>query len=55
MLEPREREQSTADKEFKWTFIPPLALHFGGVHQTMIKLAKKVIYAVLGNNDVNDD
>ena len=26
----------------KWSFIPSTALHFGGVHETMIKPAKKL-------------
>ena len=47
--------KSTADKGIKWTFNPPLAPHFGGVHETMIKSAKKAIYAVLGNADINDE
>ena len=47
--------KSTADKGIKWTFNPPYAPHFGGVHETMIKSAKKAIYAVLGNADVNDE
>ena len=36
-------------------FIPPLEPNFGGVHETMIKSAKKAIRAVLGNADVNDE
>ena len=29
--------------------------HFGGVHETMNKAAKKAIYAILGKSDVNDE
>ena len=39
----------------KWRFNPPLAPHFGGAHESMIKAAKKVVQAVLGNADVTDE
>ena len=54
-LDTKKIEKSTADKGIKWTFIPPHGPHFGGVHETMIKSAKRAIYAVLGNADVNDE
>lgn len=47
--------ESTANKGVKWTFNPPLAPHFGGVHETMIKSAKKAISAILGNADITDE
>ena len=36
-------------------FNPPAAPHFGGAHEIMVKAAKKAIYAVLSNSDVNDE
>ena len=54
-IDVKKVKNSTADKGVKWTFNPPLAPHFGGVHESMIKSAKKAIGAVLGNADVNDE
>ena len=33
----------------------PLAPRFGGVHETMIRAAKRAVNAVLGNADVTDE
>ena len=40
-LEKDRIEDSTANKWIKWHFNPPLAPHFGGVHESMIKSAKR--------------
>ena len=44
-----------AKKGVKWNFNPPLAPHFGVVHETMIKAAKRAAYAILGNASVTDE
>lgn len=48
-------EKSAANKGIKWSFNPPSAPHFGGVHETMIKSAKRATYAILGSADVTDE
>ena len=54
-LDKEKIKQSGADRGIKWTFNPPLAPHFGGVHESMIKSAKRAIKAVLGNANVTDE
>ena len=48
-------KQSTANKGIIGNFNPPMAPHFGGVHESMIKSAKRAINAILGNADVTDE
>ena len=46
---------SVANKGVKWHFNPPLAPHFGGAHESMIKSAKRAINAILGQADIDEE
>ena len=48
-------QDSTANDGVKWQFNPPLAPHFSGVHEIMIKAAKKAIKSILGEADITDE
>ena len=39
----------------QWQFDPPVAPHFGGVFESMIKSAKRALKSILGNADVTDE
>ena len=54
-LDQEKITKSTANQGINWKFNPPLAPHFGGVHESMIKAAKRAIHAILGNADITDE
>ena len=47
--------RSTANQGIKWKYISPAAPHFGGVHESMIKAAKKSLKVILGNAEIKDE
>ena len=44
-----------ANKGIKWNWNPCLGSHFGGVFESLIKVAKKILKAIVGNAGLNDD
>ena len=54
-LDKSKIEKSAANNGIKWHFNPPLGPHFGGVHETMIKAAKRAIYGILSKADITDE
>lgn len=54
-LDREKIQEKTACYGIKWHFNPPLAPHFSGVHDVMIKAAKKAIYAILSSAGVTDE
>ena len=48
-------QRQTADPQTSWRFNPPAAPHFGGVHETLVKSAKRAISAILKNAEVTDE
>ncbi|XP_052820244.1 uncharacterized protein LOC128246076 [Mya arenaria] len=55
LFDDKEIIKRTADKGIDWQFNPPLAPHWGGVHEIMIKAAKRAIFAILHGADVTDE
>ena len=45
----------TSSHGVTWHWNPPQGPHFGGVFESMIKSAKRAIYAVLKDADINDE
>jgi len=45
----------TSNRGVTWHWNPPLAPHFGGVFESMIKSAKRVISAILRDAEINNE
>ena len=54
-LNKKKRQHATLSYGVNWHFNPPLVPHFSGVHEIMIKAAKKAIYAILNCADITDE
>ncbi|XP_052218275.1 uncharacterized protein LOC127835894 [Dreissena polymorpha] len=48
-------KESAANRGIQWFFNPPVAPHWGGVHEIMIKSAKRAISAILTSADISDE
>ncbi|XP_067667337.1 uncharacterized protein [Haliotis asinina] len=54
-LDTEKVKSSLANRGVTWKFNPPHAPSFGGVFESMIKAAKRAIYAILGSGDITDE
>ena len=54
-MDQEKLQRLTSNKGSNWQFNPPEASHFGGVFKRMIKAAKRAIYVVLKEADVDDE
>ena len=54
-LDRDQLQRMTSNRSVTWHWNPPLAPHFGGVFESMIKLAKRAISAILRDADINDE
>ena len=54
-LDQNKVQDTTSSHRINWHFNPPAGPHFSGVHEIMIKAAKKAIYAILGSADITDE
>lgn len=46
---------NAASIEIRWNWKPSLGSHFGGVFDSLVKVAKKSLKAVIGNAGLTDD
>ena len=54
-LDKKKLQDATVSHGVTWHFNPPLTPPFSGVHEIMIKAAKKAIYAILNCADIMDE
>jgi hypothetical protein len=54
-LDEEKIKRKTGVQGVRWLFNPPAAPHFGGAHEILVKAAKKAIYSVLNDSDINDE
>jgi len=50
-----QQTQHYRGKGIQWFFNPPIAPHFGGVYEIMVKATKRALYATIGTGDLNEE
>ncbi|XP_022795745.1 uncharacterized protein LOC111334309 [Stylophora pistillata] len=58
LVQAMDQEQITGDvgnDGIKWNWNPPLGSHFGGVLESLVKVAKKTLKAIVGNARLTND
>jgi hypothetical protein len=51
----RETETYREGKGIRWHFNPPMAPHFGGVFEIIVKATKRALYATIGKADLKEE
>ena len=46
---------NVADNGLRWNWNPLLGSHFGGVFESLVKVAKKTLKVIVGNAGLTDD
>ena len=54
-MDKRKITEDAAIRGIKWSWNPPLGSHFGGMFESLIKVAKKTLRAMVRNAGLNDD
>ena len=54
-LDSNKIQAKMTSQGIKWVFNPPAAPHFGGVHESLVKSAKRAAYAIISGADVSDE
>lgn len=47
--------KESTTRGIKWSFNPPLGPHFGGIHESLVKSAKRALHATLHKADITDE
>lgn len=58
LVQAKDQEQiagNVSNNEIRWNWNPPLESHFGGVFESLVKVAKKTLKAIVGNAGLTDD
>ena len=58
LVQAKDQEQiagNVSNNEIRWNWNPPLESHFGGVFESLVKVAKKTLKAIVGNARLTDD
>ena len=54
-MDQEQKADNAASDGIRWNWNPPLGLQFGGVFESLFKVAKKTLKGVVGNAGMTDD
>ena len=55
LMDQEKIKTNCAEKGIKWNWNPPLGSHFGGVFESLVKVAKRTLKVIVGNAGLTDD